>query len=71
MRCSAAPNWTDLLAEYGSDAFAQGMVLVPFKCNFDESDLTTEEYNLDGLLDYQCWPTLAALPSTQVPAPTA
>ena len=42
---------TDLLAEYGSDA-CQGMVLVPFKCNFDESDLTTEEYNLDGLLDY-------------------
>lgn len=42
---------TDLLAEYGSDA-CQGMVLVPFKCNFDESDLTTEEYNLDGLLNY-------------------
>ena len=42
---------TDLLAEYGSDA-CQGMVLVPFKCNFDESDLTTEEYNLTGLLDY-------------------
>ena len=42
---------TDLLAEYGSAA-CQGMVLVPFKCNFDESDLTTEEYNLDGLLDY-------------------
>ena len=39
---------TDLLAEYGSDA-CQGMVLVPFKCNFDESDLTTDEYNLDGL----------------------
>ena len=42
---------TDLLAEYGSDA-CQGMVLVPFKCNFDKSDLTTEEYNLDGLLNY-------------------
>ena len=38
-------------ARYGSDA-CQGMVLVPFKCNFDESDLTTDEYNLDGLLDY-------------------
>lgn len=42
---------TDLLAEYGADA-CQGLVLVPFKCNLDESDLTTEEYNLDGLLDY-------------------
>lgn len=42
---------TDLLAEYGADA-CQGLVLVPFKCNLDDSDLTTEEYNLDGLLDY-------------------
>ena len=42
---------TDMLAEYGADA-CQDLVWVPFKCNLDESDLTTEEYNLTGLLDY-------------------
>lgn len=42
---------TDLLAAYGSDA-CQSLVLIPFKCNFAESDLSTEEYNLTGLLDY-------------------
>ena len=42
---------TDLLAAYGSDA-CQGLVLVPFKCNLEESDLSTEEYNLTGLLNY-------------------
>ena len=42
---------TDLLAEYGADA-CQGLVLVPFKCNLEDSDLTTEEYNLTGLMDY-------------------
>ena len=42
---------TDLLAEDGSDA-CQGLVLIPFKCELDESDLTTEDYNLTGLLDY-------------------
>ena len=31
---------------------SSGLVLIPFKCNFEDSDLTTEEYNLDGLLDY-------------------
>ena len=25
---------------------------MPFKCNLDESDLTTEEYDLTGLMDY-------------------
>ncbi len=42
---------TDLLAAYGSEA-CQELVLVPFKCQLEESDLTTEEYNLTGLLDY-------------------
>lgn len=42
---------TDLLAAYGSDA-CQELVLVPFKCQLEESDLSTEEYNLTGLLDY-------------------
>lgn len=42
---------TDLMAAYGSDA-CQSLVLVPFKCNLEESDLSTEEYNLTGLLNY-------------------
>ncbi|MCI7792861.1 hypothetical protein MR578_01295, partial [bacterium] len=42
---------TDMLAAYGADA-CQDLVLVPFKCNLDESDLTTEEYDLTGLMDY-------------------
>ena len=58
---------TDLLAEYGSDA-CQGMVLVPFRRNFDESDLTTEEYNLDGLLDY---PVLADVSCIAINAGTS
>ena len=27
-------------------------MLIPFKCNLEESDLSTEEYNLTGLLNY-------------------
>ena len=42
---------TDLLSAYGSDA-CQSLVLIPFKCNLTESDLSTEEYNLTGLLNY-------------------
>ena len=42
---------TDLLAAYGSEA-CQELVLVPFKCQLEESDLSTEEYNLTGLLNY-------------------
>lgn len=42
---------TDLLAAYGADA-CQELVLVPFKCELEEEDLSTEEYNLTGLLDY-------------------
>ena len=42
---------TDLLSAYGSEA-CQSLVLIPFKCELEESDLTTEEYNLTGLQDY-------------------
>ena len=42
---------TDLLAAYGADA-CQDLVLIPFKTNLEDSDLTTEEYNLTGLMDY-------------------
>ena len=42
---------TDMLAAYGADA-CQDLVLIPFKTNLEDSDLTTEEYNLTGLLDY-------------------
>ena len=42
---------TDLLSAYGSEA-CQNLVLIPFKCNLEESDLSTEEYNLTGLLNY-------------------
>ena len=42
---------TDLLADCGSEG-CSGLVLIPFKCNFEDSDLTTVEYYLDGLLDY-------------------
>ena len=42
---------TDLLAAYGSDA-CEGLALIPFKCELEESDLSTEEYNLTGLLNY-------------------
>ena len=57
---------TDILAEYGSDA-CQNMVLVPFKCNFDDSDLTTEEYNVEGLLNY---PVLADVGCVSINADT-
>ena len=46
-----SPDSADLLADCGSEG-CSGLVLIPFKCNFEDSDLTTEEYNLDGLLDY-------------------
>lgn len=42
---------TDLLSAYGAEA-CQSLVLIPFKCNLEESDLSTEEYNLTGLLNY-------------------
>ena len=57
---------TDLLAAYGSDA-CQSLVLIPFKCELTESDLSTEEYNLTGLLDY---PVLADVGSVLVRAGT-
>lgn len=42
---------TELLSAYGAEA-CQSLVLVPFKCKLVEDDLTTEEYNLEGLLNY-------------------
>ena len=42
---------TELLSAYGAEA-CQSLVLVPFKCNLTEEDLSTEEYNLTGLLNY-------------------
>lgn len=57
---------TDLLAAYGKDACNE-LVLVPFKCNLDESDITAEDYNLDGLLNY---PVLADVGSIAINADT-
>ena len=51
LRSRSARLLTDLLAAYGADA-CQDLVLIPFKTNLEDSDLTTEEYNLTGLLDY-------------------
>ena len=51
LRSRSARLLTDLLAAYGADA-CQDLVLLPFKTNREDSDLTTEEYNLTGLLDY-------------------
>ena len=45
----------DLTAVLGTNA-VQSLVPVPFKCYFEQSDLTTEEYDLTGLMNY---PTLA------------
>lgn len=55
---------TDLVSALGKDAI-QNYVAVPFKCNFDESDLTTESYNLNGLMNY---PILANAGYLAVPA---
>ena len=57
---------TDLLSAYGSEA-CQNLVLIPFKCELEESDLSTEEYNLTGLLDY---PVLAEVGYVTVRAGT-
>ena len=56
---------TDLLAEYGADT---GLVLVPFKCQLDDSDLTAEDYNAEGLLNY---PVLADVGSIAINAGTS
>lgn len=42
---------TELLATYGRDA-CQSKVLVPFKCELEAGDLTSDEYNLTGLTNY-------------------
>ena len=57
---------TDLLSAYGAEA-CQSLVLIPFKCNLTEEDLTTEEYNLTGLLNY---PVLADVGTMTVRAGT-
>ena len=58
---------TDLLAEYGADT-CNGLVLVPFKCQLDDSDLTAEDYNVEGLLNY---PVLADVGSIAINAGTS
>ena len=58
---------TDLLAEYGADT-CNGLVLVPFKCQLDDSDLTAEDYNAEGLLNY---PVLADVGSIAINAGTS
>ena len=60
----------DLLAEYGADT-CNGLVLVPFGRQLDDSDLTAEDYNAEGLLNYPVLPMWAALPSMPGRAPTA
>lgn len=55
---------SDLVSALGRDA-VQGYVAIPFKCNFDETDLTTESYNLNGLMNY---PILANAGYLAVPA---
>ena len=54
----------DLTAVLGTDA-VQSLVPVPFKCYFEQSDLTTEEYDLTGLMNY---PTLACAGYLAIPA---
>ncbi len=48
--------------QYGADT-CNGLVLVPFKCQLDDSDLTAEDYNAEGLLNYPVLAMWAALPS--------
>lgn len=57
----------DLAAALGADA-VQNLVPVPFKCYFEQSDLTTEEYDLTGLMNY---PTLACAGYLAIPAGSA
>lgn len=54
---------SDLVAVMGADA-AQTLVPLPVKCQLEDSDLTTEEYNLSGLMNY---PTLACAGYLAVP----
>ena len=54
----------DLTAVLGTNA-VQSLVPVPFKCYFEQSDLTTEEYDLTGLMNY---PTLACAGYLAIPA---
>ena len=54
----------DLAAALGADA-VQGMTPLPFKCYFVQNDLSTEEYNLTGLMNY---PTLACAGYLAIPS---
>lgn len=53
----------DVVAVVGSDR-AQTLVPLPVKCQLEDSDLTTEEYNLSGLMNY---PTLACAGYLAIP----
>lgn len=42
----------DLAAACGDETFREGLVAVPFKGDYVQSDLSTATYNLNGLLNY-------------------
>lgn len=48
------------------DTAAERLVMVPFKCDFVEEDLATQEYNLTGLMNYPVFsvPAWLAIPSS-------
>lgn len=54
---------SDIVSVMGSDA-AQTLVPLPVKCQLEDSDITNEEYNLSGLMNY---PTLACAGYLAVP----
>lgn len=54
---------SDIVSVIGSDA-AQTLVPLPVKCQLEDSDITNEEYNLSGLMNY---PTLACAGYLAVP----
>lgn len=54
---------SDIVSVMGSDA-AQSLVPLPVKCQLEDSDLSNEEYNLSGLMNY---PTLACAGYLAVP----
>lgn len=55
---------SDVLANTDAD-FAQNLVAIPVKGDYVEEDLSTDEYNLAGLMNY---PTLAATDWLAIPA---
>ena len=54
---------SDAVAVLGADR-AQTLVPLPVKCQLEDSDITTEDYNLSGLMNY---PTLACAGYLAVP----